>query len=133
MTPKENAMRFQRLLAASLAGATLVFAHGAFAHGAGEPKHGGAVATANDLAFELAPGADGATLYVEDHGKPFATAGMSGRLTVLNGAERSEAKLEPAGENRMRAKGVKVAKGSKSVAHVTLPDKKELSVRFSQR
>jgi hypothetical protein len=133
LTLKEMSMRLTRLFAAGIAGTTLALASGAFAHGGGDPTHAGAVATASDLAFELAPAADGATLYIEDHGKPFATAGMSGKLTVLNGADRSEARLEPAGENRLQAKGVKIAKGSKSVANVTLPNKKEVTVRFSQR
>ena len=126
-------MRFTRLFAAGIAGATFALSATAFAHGGGEPKHGGTVSVASDLAFELAPGADGATLYIEDHGKPLATAGMSGKLTVLNGADRSEARLEPAGENRLNAKGVKIAKGTKSVANVTLANKKEVTVRFSQR
>lgn len=126
-------MRFNQVLAAAIAGATLAVASGVFAHGGGDPKHGGAVSTASDLAFELTSGAEGATLYIEDHGKPFATSGMSGKLTVLNGADRSEAKLEPAGENRLQAKGVKIGKGTKTVANVTLPNKKEVTVRFSHR
>jgi hypothetical protein len=105
----------------------------AIAHGGGAPKHGGAVATASDLAFELAASGGNAVLYVEDHGKPLATAGMSGKLSVLNGADRAEAELKPAGDNKLEAKGVKVAKGTKSVATLTLPDKKEVTVRFSHR
>ena len=124
-------MRFNKQIAAGIA--ILAVASGAFAHSVRGPKHGGAVSAASDLAFELAPGADGATLYIEDHGKPLATSGMTGKLTVLNGADRSEAKLEPAGENRMQAKGVKIGKGTKSVANVTLPGKKEVTVRFSHR
>lgn len=126
-------MRFNELFAAGIAVATLALSAGAFAHSGGDPKHGGAVSTAGELAFELVPGADGATLYIEDHGKPFATAGMSGKLTVLNGGNRSEARLEPAGENRLQAKGVKIGKGTKSVANLTLASKKEVTVRFSHR
>jgi hypothetical protein len=105
----------------------------ALAHSGGAAKHGGAVATASELAFELAASADGATLYVEDHGKPFPTTGMSGKLTVLNGGDRAEAQLTPAGENKLQAKGVKVTKGTKSVANLTLPNKKDVTVRFSHR
>jgi hypothetical protein len=126
-------MRLNRFIAAGMTGATLAFASTVLAHSGGDPKHGGAVSAASELAFELAGAADGATLYIEDHGKPVPTAGMTGKLTVLNGADRSEAKLEPAGENRMQAKGVKIAKGAKSVANVTLPNKKEVTVRFSHR
>jgi hypothetical protein len=126
-------MRFARLLAPCFAAACMTMASVAVAHSAGDPKHGGAVASASDLAFELAGTADGATLYIEDHGRPLATAGMSGKLTVLNGTERSEAALEPAGENRLQAKGVKVGKGTKSIATLSLPDKKQVTVRFSHR
>lgn len=58
------------------------------AHG-DKPKHGGIVSTANDISYELAQQGDGVTLYVEDHGKPLATSGMAGKLTVLKGTEKS--------------------------------------------
>ena len=96
-----------------------------------KPKHGGVVQAASDLSFELVSKGDVATLYVEDHGKPFATAGMSGKLTVLNGTEKSEAELKPAGDNRLEAQGVKLVKGSKAVASLTTPKKKTMSVRFA--
>ena len=51
---------------------------------------------------------DGAAIYVEDHGKPMAPTGMSGKLTVLNGTEKSEADLAAAGD-KLEAKGVKLA------------------------
>jgi hypothetical protein len=96
-----------------------------------KPKHGGVVQAANDLSFELVSKGDVATIYVEDHGKPFATAGMSGKLTVLNGTEKSEAELKPAGDNRLEAQGVKLVKGSKAVASLTTPKKKTVNVRFA--
>lgn len=126
-------MQAKHLAAAILAAACAAASPAVLAHSGGAAKHGGAVATASDLAFELAGTADGATLYVEDHGKPFATAGMSGKLTVLNGADKAEAPLAPAGENRLQAKGVKVTKGTKSVATVSLPNNKQVTVRFSHR
>ena len=104
----------------------------ALAHGE-KPKHGGILQVASDLSFELVPKGDVATRYVEDHGKPFATAGMTGRLTVLNGTEKSEVELKPAGDNRLEAQGVRLVKGSKAVASVTTPKKKTISVRFSMR
>ena len=102
----------------------------AFAH-TDKPKHGGVVQAASDLSFELVPKGDVATIYIEDHGKPFPTAGMTGKLTVLNGSDKSEAELKPAGENRLEAKGVKVGKGSKAVASMSTPKKKTISVRFA--
>ena len=96
-----------------------------------KPKHGGVVQAASDLSFELVAKGDVATIYVEDHGKPFATAGMSGKLTVLNGTEKSEAELKPAGDNRLEAQGVKLVKGSKAVASLSTPKKKTVNVRFA--
>jgi hypothetical protein len=96
-----------------------------------KPKHGGVVQAASDLSFELVSKGDVATIYVEDHGKPFATAGMAGKLTVLNGTEKSEAELKPAGDNRLEAHGVKLVKGSKAVASLTTPKKKTVNVRFA--
>jgi hypothetical protein len=107
-----------------------VLSNSAFAH-TEKPKHGGIVQAASDLSFELVAKGDVATIYVEDHGKPFATAGMSGKLTVLNGSEKSEAELKPAGDNRLEAQGVKLVKGSKAVASLTTSKKKTVSVRFA--
>ena len=119
------------LLALVLGTSALTF-NGALAHGE-KPKHGGILQVASDLSFELVPKGDIATIYVEDHGKPLATAGMTGRLTVLNGTEKSEVELKPVGDNRLEAQGVKLVKGSKAVASVTTPKKKTISVRFSVR
>lgn len=103
------------------------------AHTAGPSKHGGTVAEASELAFELISVPEGATLYVEDHGKPLSTAGMMGKLTVLTGNQKSEADLRPAGDNRLEAKGIRIDKGSKSVASLSVPGRKPITVRFSHR
>lgn len=101
----------------------------ALAHGEAKPRHGGVVQKASDLSFELVPQAGGAALYIEDHGQPLPVAGISGKLTVLNGADKREAELRPAGD-RLDAPGVTLAAGSKAVASVTLADKKTLTLRF---
>jgi hypothetical protein len=103
----------------------------AHAHG-GAARHGGVVAAAGDLSFELVATADGAVIYVEDHGKPLDPAGMSGRLTVLTGTEKAEADLGAAG-GRLEAKGIKLASGSKAVATLTTANKKAITVRFAVR
>jgi hypothetical protein len=100
------------------------------AHGGGEPLYGGVVATASDLTFELVGTDDGAVIYVADHGKPIAPTGMSGKLTVLNGTEKSEGTLALAGD-KLEAKGVKLAKGSKAVAALTTAQQKAITVRFT--
>jgi hypothetical protein len=120
-------------LALIAAFAAAVLAFNAQAHGPSHAQHGGIVATASDLGFELVAKDGNVTLYIEDHDEPYATQGASGKLTVLNGTEKSEADLKPAGENKLQATGVKLAKGAKVVAAVTLPDKKVVTVRFTVR
>lgn len=121
-------------LIAHVAMAVVVAVSGnALAHG-DKPKHGGVVSSASDLHFELVSKDGKATMYVDDHGKPKSTSGASGKLTVLNGAEKSEVPLEPKGDNTLVTGGdVKLSKGSKAVASVTFADKKTVNVRFSMK
>ncbi len=102
----------------------------AMAHGGAAAKHGGVAATAGDLGFELVSTPDGAAIYVQDHGKPMAPTGLKGKLTVLNGAEKSEADLVVAGD-KLEAKGLKLAKGAKVVAALVTPAAKAITVRFT--
>lgn len=114
-------------IAALIATTGLVHAHGDAA------KHDGIVASSKeDIGFELVHQDGKTTLYVEDHGKPVATSGASGKLTVLNGTEKAEVALEPAGANTLVAKGpVRMDKGAKAIAAVTFADKRSVSVRFA--
>ena len=102
----------------------------ALAHSGAEPKHGGTVQAASDLSFELVAQPGGAAIYVEDHGKPMPLTGVTGRLTVLNGSDRTEADLTPAGD-RLEARGVKLASGSKVVAALRTAKQKAITVRFT--
>lgn len=102
----------------------------ASAHNTSKAKSGGVMSTAGDLEFELVASADGALIYVEDHGKPLATSGVSGKLTVLTGSAKSEAEVKSGGENKLVASGVKLTSGAKVVAVVTMAGKKPLTVRF---
>jgi len=104
----------------------------ALAHGSATPKHGGIVQTVGDLGFELVSTADGVALYVDDHGKLVAPAGIAGKLTVLNGTQKSEADLVAASD-RLEAKGIKLAPGAKVVAALTTAQKKAVTVRFTVR
>ena len=119
-----------KLFAAIVLGLSALSFNAALAHGGAKPKHGGIVATASDLGFELVGTPTGAAIYIDDHGKPLAPAGMSGKLTVLNGTERSEAELTVAGD-KLEARGVKLAPGAKVVAALTTPAKKAITVRFT--
>ena len=80
--------------------------------------------------FELVARDGGAVIYVEDHGKPMAPTGLKGKLTVLNGAEKSEAELVVAGD-KLEAKGIKLASGAKAVAALVTPSAKAITVRFT--
>lgn len=113
-------------MAVAVAASGSVLAHGS------KPRHGGIVQTANDLSFELVSKDGKATIYIEDHGKPVSTAGTSAKLTVLNGTEKAEVVLEPAGDNKLVSKGeTKLVKGTKAIAALTFADKKTVNVRFA--
>ena len=85
----ENPTVMKPLLSAvMLALAALSFST-ALAHGDMKARRGGAVAKANDLGFELVATPEGAAVYVEDHGKPLAPKGLSGKLTVLSGSQKT--------------------------------------------
>lgn len=109
------------------------FAAGDHAHGDDhKPQHGGIVAATHDMDYELVAKPDVITLHLRDHGKPASSQGVSAKLTLLNGTEKSEAVLVPAGDSKLEAKGsFKVAPGTKVVALVTLPGKKAANVRFA--
>ena len=130
-------MKTTRQLFAALALAALATtaAHAAGDHGAGhdhQPQHGGIVAEVNDMDYELVAKPDTLTLHLRDHGKPLALDGASAKLTLLNGSEKTEATLSPAGDGKLQAKGsFKVAPGTKVVALVTVPGKKAANVRFA--
>ena len=116
----------QFLVAALIAIAAVGVAH---AHGGAKPKHGGIVAVASDLGFELVAGAEDASIYIEDHGKAMAPTGMSGKLTVLQAGASSDTPLAVAGD-RLVAK-VKLEKGAKVVASLTTAAGKPITVRFT--
>ena len=125
-------MMMKKLLSFVLLGQSALSFNAALAHGGAKPMHGGVVQTASELSFELVATADGTVIYVEDHGKPMAPAGLKGKLTVLNGAEKSEAALVAAGD-RLEARGVKLARGAKVVAALVTPAAKAITVRFTVR
>jgi hypothetical protein len=95
------------------------------------PKHGGVVRTASDMQFELVAKGDATVIYVEDHGKPVPTNGMTGKLTVLQGKDKSETPLVPAGDNRLEAKGLKLASGARAIGSIQTAKGKTVNVRFS--
>ena len=121
----------QLLAALALALCGPAFAAGNHAH-EHQPLHGGIVTEVADIDYELVAQPDTLTLHLRDHGKPLALDGASAKLTLLNGSEKTEATLSPAGEGKLQAKGsFKIAPGTKVVALVTVPGKKAANVRFA--
>jgi len=122
------------LRALALAVATLS-APAAFAgegHHDVSPRHNGVVVEVKDVVYELVATAGSLTLHIDDHGRKIDTTGASGKITLLNGAEKTEAVLSPAGDNQLAATGTfKVGPGSKAVAVVTLAGKAPATARFA--
>lgn len=102
----------------------------AHAHGGAKPRHGGIVQMASDLSFELVAQPEGAVIYVEDHGKPFDPAGMTGKLTSLSGKGKSVADLVVS-EGKLEAHGIVLGRGDKVVAVLKTATKRAVTVRFN--
>jgi hypothetical protein len=124
-------MKIRQLLLAALLGAAALAAPAVHAHGTASARHGGIVQQAHDIGFELVVEAGGASLYLTDHDKDLPAQGISGRLTMLSGGQKTEVELKPAGGNRLRADGVKVVPGAKLVAVLNGVAGKTVTVRFA--
>ncbi|WP_422842710.1 hypothetical protein [Acidovorax sp. M2(2025)] len=133
-TPSTISKPLRRLFTlAALTTATLLApALPAHAHGEAHshaPQHGGVVVEVKDMDLELVAKPDVLQLYLRDHGKPADVSKASAKVTLLNGSEKQEATLAPAGD-RLEAKGsFRVAPGTKALAQVTVGGK-VLSARF---
>jgi len=123
---------FKRAAAALALAAALGGAPPVLAHGVAEPRHGGVVQGAADLSFELVATAEGAAVYIDDHGKAQSPTGFGGRLTVLHAGQSREAALQVAGD-RLLARGLALAPGARAVAVVTTPRGQTLTLRFVAR
>lgn len=117
----------KQLLSACIAALVLAIGSIGFstarAHGGTQPEHGGIVQLVGDMSFELVPAADHVELWVEDDGEEVTSADLAAKLTIVDGGAKSEVTLSPAGGNKFEAKGVKIAKGAKVTALLTLKDK----------
>jgi hypothetical protein len=116
------------VISASLALASLTAtASGKHSH---DPKFGGVVVETKVGDLEIVAKPESIQLYVSDHGKAMKLDGAKAKVTLLNGTEKSEAELLPAGD-KLEAKGAfKVAKGTKGIAVLTLAGKPAFSTRF---
>lgn len=100
-------------------------------HGEHAPKYGGVVVETKAGDLELVARPDTILIYAGDHGKPMKLTSASGKVTVFNGAEKTEASLALAGD-KLEAKGrFKVGAGTKVLAEVSLNGKPAISARFT--
>jgi hypothetical protein len=120
----KKSMTLMLALSAVLALST---AHG---HGTPTPNHGGIVQAVGETWLELVPAAGKIELYVEDDGDPMPSAGLSGHLSVQNGATKTDYVLKPAGGNKLEAAGAQAGKGARVVAVVVLADKTKVPATF---
>ena len=96
------------------------------------PKYGGVVREVKNIAYELVAKPDSLTLYVSDHDKPVPTQGATAEAVIYAGNEKTAVKLEPAGDNRLVAKGTfKVGVGVRVVLTTTLPGKPPAKATFN--
>lgn len=72
-------------------------------------------------------------VYVTDHGgAAITTVGASGTITLLGGGKKVTAKLQPAGENSLKATVLYASTTDlKAVVSVQMADKSEASARFT--
>ena len=121
--------RIRPLLLASL----LTFSIASATAGSGhdlKPKHGGVVVETKVGDIEVVAKPDSIKIHISDHGKAVKLEGAKAKVTLLNGKEKSEVELIPAGD-KLEAKGTfKVAKGTKGIALITLAGKPATTARF---
>lgn len=131
---KGNAMKPIHLLAMltfALNGAALAAGGHDHAH-EHSALHGGVVAEAKDIDFELVAKPDSLRLHLRDHGKPVDVAKAKAKLTLLAGGAKQEVELKAAGD-RLEATGQFKVAGAKAVALVEIPGKPAMTVRFVLR
>jgi hypothetical protein len=118
---------------AALFAASLVIGQ-ALAHGDHEAKHGGFMSRGDELvSAELVVQKDAIVMYLEtEDGHPLATSGVSGTVTVVAPQRPvQEAKLVPAGDNKLTASGLKPTRGDRVNARIRLPSGEEAAILFS--
>ena len=120
----------KKTLAATLLAATAI-ALPAFAAEDHAPKHGGVVVETKAGDLELVAKPELIVIHVSDHGKPMKLSSASGKVTVFNGNDKTEAPLALVGD-KLEAKGsFKLGAGSKVLAEVSLNGKPAVAARFT--
>lgn len=94
------------------------------------PRFGGVVVETKAGDVEIVAKPDVVQIHVSDHGKAIKLDGAKAKVTLLNGSEKAEIDLSPAGD-KLEAKGsFKVTKGTKGIAVITLAGKSAATARF---
>ena len=116
-----------------LALALSTYGNAALAHAEhGQPQHGGVVAEAGEMQFEVV-GKDGQlTVYLSNHGNPVLATGATGKLTALVGTAKSEFYLKAVGDSRLQGSG-SIPAGAKLLISIQWPGKKPLQARAVMR
>lgn len=95
-----------------------------------EPQHGGVLQVVKDVAYELVSDANGSTIHVTDHGDPVSTAGIVGKLIVLDGTRNREFDLRPKGANQLLAIGAHLTSAARATAQLNMPSGRKVVVQF---
>jgi len=109
-----------------LGAASLTFNTMVLAHGSTKPQHGGIVQMVGETVF-----ADKTELYLVDDGEELASADMTGKLTITSDGVKSEAILQPAGGNKLEAKGVKIPSSAKVAVLLIRKDQSKIGANFT--
>ena len=95
------------------------------------PKFGGVVVETKAGDMEMVAKPELIVIHVSDHGKPMKLTTATGKLTVFNGKDKTEAPLTLVGD-KLEAKGsFKVGAGTKALAEVSVNGKPAVSARFT--
>jgi len=94
------------------------------------PKQGGIVMETKAGDLELVAQPDQIRIYVRDHGKPMKLTTGTGKVTVFNGKEKTEAPLALVGDHLEARGDFKTAAGTRVLAEVALNGKPAVAARF---
>jgi glutamate 5-kinase len=95
------------------------------------PKFGGVVVETKAGDLELVAKPEMIVIHVSDPGKPMKLSSGTGKVTVFNGKDKTEAPLALVGD-KLEAKGsFKIEAGAKALAEVSLNGKPAVSARFT--
>jgi hypothetical protein len=91
------------------------------AHGDFPPKHGGVMSLGGEVSFEVVFGAEGLTVFVEDHGDPIPTMSAQGSVRHVRSTD-PPAVLVPDGGNRFLVPAFRARPGERLVLVVAFSD-----------